>query len=160
MSFLRGFTLIELLVVITIVGILSTVAIPAYDRYIVKAHIVEILSVADSYKVKLIEDTVTAASATNTVYNVDVKVIDKINVFTLDTDPITYVIEATAKMKTPDQAGIGLKQPKNSKQPLMLQLRGIPIGEAVFWSCHVAAEYNDYVPATCKNNDLETFRSA
>jgi prepilin-type N-terminal cleavage/methylation domain-containing protein len=158
MSFLQGFSLIELLVVVTIVGILSAVAIPAYDRYIVKTHVSGIITIADSYKVKLIEEFVTTASTTDSVYNLNTNVIDKIVVQSLNTEPAKYVVQAVAKMKTPDQVGIGLKQPKKVRQPLIIQLQGENIGELIVWSCHVAPEYNDYVPSSCKNNNLEDLR--
>lgn len=156
----RGFTLIELLVVITIVSILSAIAIPAYDRYIVKAHVSGLITAAHTYKGKLMEDMLTAASTEDSVYNLNTDVIDKITIQTLDTEPMKYIVEVVAKMKTATGAGIGLRQPKNANSPLTIQLQGEGIGDVIAWSCHVAAEYNDYVPANCKNNSLEELRSS
>lgn len=45
-----GFTLIELMIVVAIIGILASVAIPAYANYTLKARIGAALSVADSVK--------------------------------------------------------------------------------------------------------------
>lgn len=160
MLLVRGFTLIELLVVITIVCILSAVAIPAYDRYIVKAHVSGLITAAHTYKGKLMEDMLTAASASDSVYNLNTEVIDKITTQTLDTEPIKYVVEVIAKMKTAAGAGIGLRQPRDAAGPLTIQLHGEGVGDVITWSCHVAAEYNDYVPANCKNNSLEELRSS
>lgn len=151
----QGFSLIELLVVVTIVAILSAIAAPAYNRYLVKARVLELLTTGNTYKVKLIENILGADSIANSVYNLDTKYIDRVSVHTLDTEPAKHVIQIVAKMKTAKYAGIGMRQPANATTPLTLQLQGTSLGEIIAWECHVAAEYNEYVPVTCKNNNLE-----
>lgn len=151
----QGFSLMELLVVVTIVAILASIAAPAYNRYLVKARVLELLTTGNTYKVKLIENILGADSVANSVYTLDTKYIDKVSVHTLDTEPAKHIIQIVAKMKTAKHAGIGMKQPVNASMPLTLQLQGTSLGEIIAWECHVDAEYNEYVPGTCRNNNLE-----
>jgi type IV pilus assembly protein PilA len=51
----NGFTLIELMIVVSIIGILATIAIPSYQKYVIRAKLATAFVFLGSFKTDIVE---------------------------------------------------------------------------------------------------------
>ena len=56
MSRVSGFTLIELMIVVAIIGVLSAIAIPAYQNYVARSQVVESINLMDGLKSAVVDN--------------------------------------------------------------------------------------------------------
>ena len=65
----RGFTLIELMIVVAIIGILASIALPAYQDSTVKARVTEGLTAVTAVKHVVIDNYFNDAASVHLLYS-------------------------------------------------------------------------------------------
>lgn len=136
----QGFSLIELMVVVAIVGILSTVAIPAYKSYTIRAKVTEMLALAQPVKLTVSEQLIMGtpkASISHHTLNL--------------ADTQSHYVQAMTV-----EAGVIRIQAKNTQLGLVenpafeLTLTPNEMANTISWTCATTnREHEQYTPSEC-----------
>ena len=146
----QGFTLIELMIVIAIVGILSAVALPAYQDYTTRAKLVEALAIMGEVKTKAAEYYSTngtlAASAITDIgvpLNVDHPA-PSVGVIALTSSASGSIVLTFPIANSGDATDIDGKN---------FVLTGTVANGGVTWACStdVAANFYGKIPSNCRS---------
>ena len=140
-----AYSLIELMVVITIVAILSSVAIPSYRGYINKAKVSEITTLMNYYKIQMV-DAIASAADLNTSYHNPSPLITKLALKATNANA-AYVMQAQVN-------NTNLLLTHTTERPLLINFIATLENDLLTWTCQYQTGYKIDLGRNCQALEL------
>lgn len=138
----KGFTLIELMIVVAIIGILAAIAIPAYQDYITRSKVTELVTAASACKTSVSEYAQTLNTLPADISEAGCTNNSSQYVSTLGVT--NGVITVTATSAVGGSAGTA------GTNTLVLTPDFDATAGTVGWDCEASTIESKYLPANCR----------
>ncbi len=137
----QGFSIMELMIVIAIIGILSSIAIPNYKQYIMRANMAEIFTLIQPVKLAMSEALIN---------NMPLR---DMNSQSLGIDPNTpqgkirsLSVEAGIMRIEGDREKLGLAEGIDA----IITITPRTVGDLIHWECTASETLRALLPASCR----------
>ncbi len=137
----QGFSMMELMIVIAIIGILSSIAIPNYKQYIMRANMAEIFTLIQPVKLAMSEALINNMP------------LHAINSQSLGIDPNapqgkirSLSVEAGIMRIQGDREKLGLAEGIDAS----ITMTPRTIGDLIHWECTASETLRTLLPASCR----------
>jgi len=137
----KGFTLIELMITVAIVGILSSIALPAYEDYVIRSQVSESLNMIGGLQNEIVDAYAMKGFLPATNFDLQTQ--------TMPSGKYSYVNNVQNGLII-----IRFKPSANSKlSTALVGVEAVPTATGeIYWKCGSFSIAAKYLPGTCRDS--------